>query len=910
MDGQYIDLKNLDYKIPPSALDFLENERITKFKVVGGKVFINKNDFQRHEWWERRFQQEYFTIRQFCEYIGIVRSDKSLVSACFRRLVKIADDIGIYVRKLRYPLVTLYEKSEYRHEKRFIRKKEVVDIVNNYMRDTEFQELTGLKKGTIWEIIKNHNIRKIDFAGRGQATFYHREDIEKYLAYRKKTIGQKMRINVQNDDLIMRTDVFQILNLNNHTYEKFLENKFLNIKKKIGRHVYFNEDDILHLRKQIDDLDNKLRSKYYTRSEILAQYDLNIDTAMLEIEKIEVPLLLRVIPKYHINKYLYLKSDVAAEVERRENRFNLFVDRGSIYDNVIYRVEVEGIAFSECCKETERLWFKYLYEKSKNSKTQNNGSYSGRISEYFNATKVLTEWLIDKEIFMYSSKELNFMFFSNENRVKKIIYLFLKEIHEMTEYAHRRKKFKLRELKSPFKVWSNEHKGRSNRVYSPSEYTEFFKYITDLTMHKDKAIDSVKEDINKYIHSNSKRIVYNRYESIWLYMLVHLNNAWRHWDCTEIPRIDFNGTSIEDSIDWLRNNDICVEDAEKIITKLKVKCLKLKHSKTGAQRYFYCSNQLVLPVAYALVLCEIRTRILNPLSESLIDFGTKNRKITKAVYEGFFEDFSNSSLKFTSLKMNRTFITLAYSIIKDYGGPAHELEILKFLRNHKSIESTNLYIYVDQKDLNFLSKQVFSRDSFGFIADGFANILFGTSRDIAERTKQIEIIYNKLGKDLRLEGIINSLAYLVKRENAVIDIIKGLDRDEIRYLHNQLNMGLLYSKTNCVQCIISPAECIYQERDDCIGCPFAIYNFYALSTITEKILQHVKKLMESYGKYEYKGDLERDAILFIKDLKLFKEAEEKFGDSIYDFFNITREEFEGMLRAIPSIAKYIPEIKR
>ncbi|TKI88157.1 hypothetical protein FC695_38135, partial [Bacillus cereus] len=137
--------------------------------------------------------------------------------------------------------------------------------------------------------------------------------------------------------------MFQILNLNNHTYEKFLENKFLNIKKKIGRHVYFNEDDILHLRKQIDDLDNKLRSKYYTRSEILAQYDLNIDTAMLEIEKIEVPLLLRVIPKYHINKYLYLKSDVAAEVERRENRFNLFVDRGSIYDNVIYRVEVEGI---------------------------------------------------------------------------------------------------------------------------------------------------------------------------------------------------------------------------------------------------------------------------------------------------------------------------------------------------------------------------------------------------------------------------------------------------------------------------------------------------------------------------------------------------------------------------------------
>lgn len=906
MDEQYIDLKNLDYKITPGAIYSLKHEKSIKFKVLEGKLFINKSDFQRHEWWEKRFQQQHFTIRQFCEYIGIVRSNRTLVSACFRRLVKIADEIGIRVRKLKYPLVTLYDESEYRYETRFIKKKEVVEIVNNYMRDTEFQERTKLKKGTIWEIIKDHKIRKIEFAGRGQATFYHREDIENYFAYRKKSIGEKMRINVQSEGLIMRTDVFRLLNLNTHTYEKFLKNRLLKIKKKVGRHVYFNEVDILHLRRQIDDLDNKLSSNYYTRSEILNQYDLNIDTAMLEIEKIKIPLLLRVIPKYHINKYLYLKSDVLAELERRENRFNLFVDRGSIYDNVIYRIQAEGIAFSECCKETKRLWFEYLRKKSENSKTKNTCSYSGRINEYFKTTKVLAERLIDKEIFMYSAKELNFMFFSNESKVKKIIYLFLKEIHDMSEYSNVNNGFKLKELKSPFKVKFNGRNEVSNRVYSPCEYKEFFRYIINLNIHKDKAINSVKEDIDKYLKSNLKRIVYNRYESIWLYMLVHLNNAWRHWDCTEIPRIDFNGTGIGDSIEWLENNDISDEDAEKIVTKLKIKCINLKHSKTDIQRHFYCSNQLILPIAYALVLCEIRTRIINPMSDSLIDFGTKNRKITKAVYGRFFEGFSNPSLKFTSLKMNRTFITLAYNIIKNYGGPAHELEILKFLRNHKSIETTNLYIYVDQKDLNFLSKQIFSRDNFGFIADGLANILFGTSRDIAERTQQIEVIYSKLGRDLRLEGIIDSLSHLVKRENSVIDIIRGLEKDEITYLNNQLNMGLLYSKTNCVQCIISPADCIYQERDNCIGCPFAVYNFYALSTITEKILQHIKKLVENYGKYEYKGDLERDSILFIKDLKLFKEAESKFGDSIYDFFNITKEEFEGMLRSIPSITKYLP----
>lgn len=109
-----------------------------------------------------------------------------------------------------------------------------------------------------------------------------------------------------------------------------------------------------------------------------------------------------------------------------------------------------------------------------------------------------------------------------------------------------------------------------------------------------------------------------RYESVWLYTLVHLNNAWRHWDCIEIPRVSFDGTSIGDNIEWIQNNEICIEDAKTIVRKIQIK--NLKHSKTGAPRYFYCSEQLIIPLAYAIILCEMRTRALNPLSDTLIDF--------------------------------------------------------------------------------------------------------------------------------------------------------------------------------------------------------------------------------------------------------------------------------------------------
>ncbi|HDR7038816.1 TPA: hypothetical protein QCW23_006378, partial [Bacillus thuringiensis] len=232
---------------------------------------------------------------------------------------------------------------------------------------------------------------------------------------------------------------------------------------------------------------------------------------------------------------------------------------------------------------------------------------------------------------------------------------------------------------------------------------------------------------------------------------------------------------------------------------------------------------------------------------------------------------------------------------------------LKFLRNHKSIETTNIYIHMSQLDIDFLSKQMFSRDYFGFIADGFADILFGSTQDISERTQQINVIYEKIGKDLKLEGLADTLLYLSKKEDIVRDLIYGLDEDNIHKINNMLNIGGMHSKTMHTQCLLSSEDCVYPNIDNCIGCPFAIYNFYALSAITERILKHIVTLVEGEGLAKYKGDNERNAILFIKDLKLFKEAEKKFGPCIYEFFNMSQKKFENILLKLPSLTRYLPE---
>ncbi|EJQ61846.1 hypothetical protein [Bacillus mycoides] len=908
MEPEYIELNHLNYKITGNSLRFLVKYDIIRVKFKDKKVFIHREDFKKHVQWEKKFSEEHFTIKQFWTHLGLKNLDnRHLLNAYYKNLVSLFKEGYIYLRTLKYPLFTLDDQEEYRYAKRYVRKREIIDVLDKYATINEFMKMANVGYNQAKFVIGSFNIRKIQFIRKKEFTFYNKEDIRKFLLYRSKTVGEKMRLNISKEGLIILNDVLKLLDLNVYTYKKFLEKGLLRISQKIGRHVFFRKEEVVSLKKEKEKMDKELKLKYYTRQEVLNEFNINVDTIRISIQTIEIPLLVRGLSRYFNGRYLYLKEDIIKEYERRNENLNLYLDRGSIYDNFIYRLNAEGIEFSVFCKKTERLWFKFVRLKSESYSGPNFVSKNARLLEYLSVTRVLVERIFDKELFMYSSKELNLMFFNNntKEKVKKILYIFLREIDQMEGYALPEKMFTISNINSPYK--GRVKKKKEPQIYTAEEFMKFFKYISNIDIHKDKVVSSVKEVLLKSFRNNSRDVFYNRYDSVWLYTLVHLNNAWRHWDCMEIPRINFEGTSIVDSIEWIQNNELSIEDAKTITRKIQIK--NLKHSKTGANRFFYCSEQLILPIAYAAVLCEIRARILNPLSDSLVDFQSKNRQLTSYPYKAFFDAFPEKHLKFSSLKMNRTFITLAYNLIKSQKGPAHELEILKFLRNHKSIETTNMYIHISQQDVNFLSNQIFSRDYFGFIADGFANVLFGPTRDIAERTTQINIIYEKLGKDLRLEGIVDALLYLAKQENVVSDIIKGLDEDTLQNIYSRLNMGMLHSKTRHVQCLLSSENCVYSERENCIGCPFAVYNFYALSAITERILKHIVFFARNDRKHRFKGDYERNAILFLRDLKLFKEAEVKFGSSIYEFLGMNKRNFELILSRLPSITQYISQTK-
>ncbi len=204
MDQEYIELKHLDYKVTDNNLRFLVENNIISVKHENKKAFIHREDFKKHIQWERKFSEEYFTIKQFWTYLGLKSLDnRQLLNAYYKNLVSLSREGHIHLRTLEYPLFTLDDQKEYRFARRYVRKREVIDILDKYVTINEFMKMADIGYAQAMFVIGSFNIRKIQFIRKKEFTFYKKKDIRKFLMYRSKTIGEKIRLNISNEDLVI-----------------------------------------------------------------------------------------------------------------------------------------------------------------------------------------------------------------------------------------------------------------------------------------------------------------------------------------------------------------------------------------------------------------------------------------------------------------------------------------------------------------------------------------------------------------------------------------------------------------------------------------------------------------------------------------------------------------------------------
>lgn len=720
----------------------------------------------------------------------------------------------------------------------------------------------------------------------------------------------------QSKNIVSLTELKKLLSLRPGNVSKALEENHINVIghpfKKHVKGITLSDYEKL-FKKQAEQYSSYVE-KYYPARE---KKELGLSQNELTNKGVPIPALIR-IEKFIGESCVYEKKDVDELVEERmqelrqqipylsklqdENQKLSLVELKEIRDNLrdkikttfkhiddpyqayLHLIDIQKIKFSSNGQLTEKYWNKFVQEKLYTTKASNQ-TVNNMIISYNSIAQFLVEFTKTKELFSYTAKELNLGIFnySTYQTYQEVIYSFINKVNNSLPQSY----IKTENINNPHEKARKKRESKEPKIYSPSQYIQLLNFVTDIHLHKELAIKDVETTL-------SKDGAYKCYDSAWLYVLLHMNNGWRSADVTDFPRIPLYKLPINNLAEF-KNRELSYEEAKKIIQMVKIKSSTFIHSKNKKRRYFFCSEELILPLANAILICELRVSVANPISDTLIDFYNERNTMNTATHNAFFAQF-NPDFRFSSLMMNRTFITLMEDVVKKKFN-RNSLEILKHIRNHSNIDTTNIYVDIPKEHFDFISKQLFDLGYFGYTYDIMGTLLLGGNADDREERIQNSLLVKEVFGDIyKLETLASYINLIQKERHTIKQYLENMDRTELQKKLDLVNLGLLPSKEENYQCIYG--KCIFEERD-CNKCPLSVPNFYAISSICKRVSKTIKSFEKLFTNTSYEGERTRLANLLYSDLLLLKIAKDRFGEQIIDDF--ISDEFKNYQTLISSI---------
>lgn len=785
----------------------------------------------------------------------------------------------------------------------YFKKRDVQKLRKDYIRFIEAKEIADIadcSRFTTW-LKRRPNIQTFSFGPFKYQKFIRKDQLQYAITYFEQHKTKNKSEN--NNENLNKSQAKKLLSLSDRYFDTIVNLGLLSPSNETedNKSCFFKRADVLALVDLQKEQYSELSNLYYSKAEIEAKYPDFLPDAINKTKKInKIPLPPLLTPFFKkgggqwdfVGKWFYFKTDVDkfhTEVQIRNSIFNE-ANYSIPFDEYKRRIMILRISFPDGTQTTEKLWFEYVEEILKNSSENQLYTTSGYIGALTTATEALVD-NIENEIFTYTSNELNLMLLSNENiprGSREYIFQYLLFVDKVITLKEQTKS-STHTTKRPFNVnrLINPRKlPRSNletKIYSYEEYDLLFNYTINIDLHKPKAI----KDAVDFIQGKKKSRAYKKYDSAWLYVLLHLNNAWRHSDCLQVPRISLAGTSIRD-LNWLLENDIDEADVKKIIFRLKAADMSV--SKTGAVRNFFCSSEVEKAIATAIVICELRTRAINDLSDTIIYKINTSGIFAKGPKNAFFKEFNCRDFDFQNRALNRTFLSLV-AYIQSVSGNSSDSEYLRILRSHVDFETTNKYITIPQERLDQISLQLFDRDMFGHIPQVLAELIFGKQTEESAQTENIKLVKQKFGDIYKIEETAFFLDKIqdikahasqtfLKNNEEYKDIIESIIRDmppeEVNSLFNKVITGQLPSKKKHYQCIASEANCKFPGRD-CDECPLSIPHFYALSSLIERIFKKATTIYKSMEEDLPEAEKTRLANWIALDLELLQDAQRKYG---------------------------------
>ncbi|BCC54054.1 helix-turn-helix domain-containing protein [Bacillus cereus] len=766
-------------------------------------------------------------------------------------------------------------------------KKQLLHFFKTHVRNVELEKKYNISFKELDSVEEKNNIKRISFT---KMIWFYRIEDTKYFEIFDKDLEEYYTFD----------ETANILGMSKYTLRSILKEEEIEPLRLNYAQIYCLKEDVKKIAERIEES----KKKYCLASEIKNICGVYVRQATA----IFTPIKTNAIIRYAFGtpaEFVFSLEEVQEYKKKIDLKDKL--NRMLLEENPIKAFEkiltLKEISFNVNSSYTEKEWYSYCKEKLSLSKGGQK-AMKNLIKRYVDCTEYLSNLTKEKELYSFTSNEININLFNHSISLNKqiLLYSFLKEFHaKLIVYVNKKeeqkKTFDMSRITNPYQY---EVEGQPKEVYEYDEYIKVYDYVQEED-HKHKAISDAEKIING---DDEKRITY--YASAWLYVLAHMGNAWRHGDVMDMPMIDFKSVGI-DSLETLKERDLTKEEANAVINQVKRKDLKV--NKTGSTNRFNCPEDLIIPFATAAIICSIiakkRTSFVigsNSTESRIIDFGLQDDSyFGKKAHNTFFKNFKIKDFQFQSLKMNRTVLVLIYMVLVKKGKGSAALELAQRLRAHEDFETTNIYLVIPQHELDALSESLFNRKNFGYIPDLMADILLGDAKNRDQRTQEIITLSTTFGGIHKLEATAGFINRALAERQKVAEQIFNMGIDKVTDLMFDLEVNALTSNEEDYQCLVSP-NCQKPHLESCKDCPFSIPNFYAISSLVEGFKTSIFEFVKEFDPNTFDGEKTRLMNVLYKDLDHLHRAMQKFGEEeVFHFFEGGKEEYNELVDLIGEV---------
>src|SRR5699024_8194143 len=266
----------------------------------------------------------------------------------------------------------------------------------------------------------------------------------------------------------------------------------------------------------------------------------------------------------------------------------------------------------------------------------------------------------------------------------------------------------------------------------------------------------------------------------------------------------------------------------------------------------------------------------------------------------FFKDFPEQ-FKFKNRKMNRTLLTIMYTLLEKENHSGAALSIAQRLRSHESEESTNLYIKIPDSEIDELSINLFNRGIFGYIPKILSDIVYGSTSDLTEETNNILRLKSVFKDIYNIESTAGFLNNVIAQKESIMQLFINKGSKEAFKTLNKLQKNFLPGKDEGFQCIVSEKGCLNTDLN-CRNCVYSVPNFYATANIVSSVTNTLKQFENDFHNSYFETEKIKKVNLLFMELDILDDAINKFGEEVVlEFFEGDKQGYIKLLDLLNDI---------